>query len=101
MKTINFSAYHPILSIEDHVVFASNGNVVLCYEVTLPEIYSLSENDFEQLHGSWFQAFKSLPSRTVIHKQDVYRKCKYTAEHIPNTTFLQKATHDYFKDREF
>ena len=101
MKTINFTAYHPILNIEDHVVFASNGNVVLCYEVTLPEIYSLSENDFEQLHGSWFQAFKSLPSGTVIHKQDVYRKCKYTAGHIPNTTFLQKATHDYFKNREF
>lgn len=101
MKTINFSAYHPILNIENHVVFASNGNVVLCYEVTLPEIYSLSENDFEQLHGTWFQAFKSMPSGTVIHKQDVYKKSKYTAENIPNKTFLQKATHDYFKSREF
>src|SRR5690606_27409060 len=86
---------------EDHVVFASNGNVVLCYEVTLPEIYSLSESDFEQLHGSWFQAFKSLPPGTVIHKQDVYKKSEYSAENIPNTTFLQKATHDYFKSREF
>lgn len=101
MKTINFSAYHPILNIENHVVFASNGNVVLCYEVTLPEIYSLSENDFEQLHGTWFQAFKSMPSGTVIHKQDVYKKSKYTADDIPNKTFLQKATHDYFKNREF
>ncbi|XCF04820.1 TraG family conjugative transposon ATPase [Tamlana crocina] len=101
MKTINFSAYHPILNIEDHVVFASNGNVVLCYEVMLPEIYSLSENDFEQLHSSWFQAFKSFPPGTVIHKQDVYRKSKYAAGNIPNRTFLQKATHDYFKDREF
>ncbi|MFY0715385.1 TraG family conjugative transposon ATPase, partial [Seonamhaeicola sp. NFXS20] len=101
MKPINFSAYHPILNIEDHVVFASNGNVVLSYEVTLPEIYSLSENDFEQLHGIWFQAFKSMPSGTVIHKQDVYKKSKYTAENIPNKTFLQKATHDYFKNREF
>lgn len=101
MKTINFSTYHPILSIEDHIVFASNGNVVLCYEVMLPEIYSISESDFEQLHGSWFQAFKSLPSGTVIHKQDVYRKCEYTADNIPDKTFLQKATHDYFKSREF
>jgi len=101
MKTINFSAYHPILNIEDHVVFASNGNVVLCYEVALPEIYSLSESDFEQLHGSWFQAFKSLPSGTVIHKQDIYKKSEYTADRIPNSTFLQKATHKHFKNREF
>ncbi|WP_417445270.1 TraG family conjugative transposon ATPase [Joostella sp.] len=101
MKTINFSEYHPILHIEDHVVFLANGNVMLCYEVVLPEVYSLSENDFQQLHGSWFQAFKSLPSGTVIHKQDVYEKCKYTANTIPNKTFLQKATHDYFKNRDF
>ncbi|MEJ4089227.1 TraG family conjugative transposon ATPase [Galbibacter orientalis] len=101
MKNINFSAYHPILSIQDHIVFASNGNVVLCYEVELPEIYSLSERDFKQLHGSWFQAFKSLPSGTVIHKQGIYKKCKYPADIIPNQSFLQKATHDYFKNREF
>lgn len=101
MKTIDFSAYHPILNIEGHIVFGSNGNVVLCYQVFLPEIYSLSESDFDELHGSWFQAFKSLPSGTVIHKQDVYRKRRYMAEGIPNTTFLQRATHDYFKDREY
>ncbi len=101
MKTINFSAYHPILNVEDHIVFASNGNVVLCYQVSLPEIYSLSESDFEQLHGSWFQAFKSLPSGTIIHKQDVYRKCNYTAADIPNKTFLQRATHVHFKNREY
>lgn len=101
MKTINFSAYHPILNMEDHVVFASNGTVLLCYELALAEIYSLSESDFEQLHGSWFQAFKSLPSGIVIHKQDVYKKCEYTADGIPNATFLQKATHRYFKNRKF
>ncbi|MCF6297130.1 MAG: DUF3875 domain-containing protein, partial [Flavobacteriaceae bacterium] len=43
MKKINLAAYHPILSIEKHIVFANNGNVVLCYKGDLPEIYSLSE----------------------------------------------------------
>ena len=101
MKSINLSDYHPILDIQDHVVFASNGNVVLCYKVDLPEIYSLSEKDFEDIHGSWFQAFKSLPTSTVIHKQDIYQKDCYTADRLPNKTFLQKATHDYFKGREY
>ncbi len=101
MKKINLSAYHPILDIQDHIVFANNGNVVLCYKVDLPEVYSLSESDFEELHGSWFQAFKSLPEATVIHKQDIYLKNKYKAAMLPNTTFLEKATHDYFKGREY
>jgi len=101
MKKINLSAYHPILDIQNHIVFANNGNVVLGYQVDNPEIYSLAEKDFEDIHGSWFQAFKSLPVATVIHKQDIYQKSAYLAEELPNKSFLQRATHDYFKGREF
>lgn len=101
MKKINLAAYHPILDIQEHIVFANNGNVVLCYKGDLPEIYSLSEKDFEDIHGSWFQAFKSLPISTVIHKQDVYQKEKYNAVMLPNNSFLEKATHNYFKGRNY
>ena len=83
MKKINLHSYHPILDIQNHVAFANNGNVVLCYQVNLPEIYSLSESDFDELHGTWFQAFKSLPIGTVIHKQDIYQKSYYTADELP------------------
>ena len=98
---MNLSAHHPIADIQDNIVFATNGNVVLCYEVILPEIYSLSEKDFEDMHGAWFQALKSLPVGTVIHKQDIYLKKSYTSEKLPNHTFLEKATHDHFKGREY
>ena len=101
MEKINLSAYHPILSVEENIVFANNGNVVLCYKVDLPEIYSLSEKDFEAIHSAWFQSFKSLPVGTVIHKQDVYQKTAYAAECLPNNSFLERATYDYFKGREY
>lgn len=100
MHKINLHSHHPILDIQNHVVFANNGNVVLFYEVVLPEIHSLSEQDFEELHSMWFQAFKSLPTGTVIHKQDIYQKVDFDAEQLPNRTFLEKATHDYFQGRE-
>ena len=101
MNKINLSAYQPIVDIQDNIIFASNGNVVLCYEGTLPEIYSLSEKDFEDIHGAWFQALKSLPIGTVVQKQDIYLKKTYTSEALPNTTFLEKATHDHFKGRDY
>ncbi|MDT0293544.1 TraG family conjugative transposon ATPase [Mesonia ostreae] len=101
MNKINLSAYRPIADIQDNIIFANNGNVVLCYEGDLPEIYSLSEKDFEDMHGAWFQALKSLPVGTVIHKQDVYLKKSYTSEQLANKTFLEKATHDHFKGREY
>ncbi len=101
MKKINVAAYHPIVDIQENVIFANNGNVVLCYSGNLPEIYSLSEKDFEDIHGAWFQAIKSLPTGCVVHKQDVYLKRNFSSENLPNKTFLEKATHNYFKGREY
>nr|WP_298922827.1 TraG family conjugative transposon ATPase [uncultured Allomuricauda sp.] len=101
MNKINLSAYNPIADVQDNIIFANNGNVVLCYKGTLPEIYSLSEKDFEDIHGAWFQALKSLPIGTVVQKQDIYLKKSYTSEELPKTTFLEKATHEHFKGRDY
>ncbi len=101
MNKINLLSYHPIVDIHENVAFANNGNVVVCYKGILPEIYSLAEKDFEDIHGTWFQAVKSLPTGCVVHKQDIYLKQNYTAEQLPNKTFLEQATHNHFKGREF
>jgi len=101
MNKINLQSYYPIVDIHENVVFANNGNVVLCFKGSLPEIYSLSEKDFEDMHGSWFQAVKSLPTGCVVHKQDIYIKKSYSSEELPNNTFLEQATHNHFKGREF
>lgn len=101
MKKINLWANRPIAAIRDNIIFASNGNVVLGFKGQLPEIYSLSEKDFEDIHGTWFQGLKSLPIGTVVHKQDLYLKKSYTSSKLPSTSFLEKATHDYFKGRAY
>lgn len=101
MTKYNSASCSPIYNIREHVLFANNGNVVLCYKGFLPEIYSLSEKDFEDIHSAWFQATKTLAAGTVIQKQDIYLKKSYTASNLPNTTFLEQATHAYFKDRQF
>ena len=101
MKKIKLASHHPIVDIRKNAFFANNGNIVLCYKADLPEIYSLSSTDFEDLHGAWFQAIKSLPVGTVVHKQDVYLKKSFTSEKLPNDTFLAKATSKHFKGREY
>ena len=100
MTKINLQSHHPILDIQNHLVFANNGNIVLCYQVELPEIYSLSETDFEELHSIWFQALKSLPVSTVIHRQDLYQRKGFRGQGLPRETFLQRATYEHFVGRE-
>lgn len=97
---MNFHESYPIVDVDQNWVLANNGNIAYAYRVELPEIYSLSESDFEELHGHWFQALKSLPIGTLVHKQDIYRKTSYDAGPLPKGSFLAKATKDYFKGRE-
>ena len=97
---INLATYYPIADIQENVVFATNGNVVFCYKLDLPEVYSLSEKDFEDLHSMWFQAIRSLTNGCVIHKQDIYKRKLYNPKKLPNTSFLEKATYNYFNGRE-
>ncbi len=99
--TINIHEKNPIADIQEHVVFAANGNVIFCYSIDYPEIFSLSEKYFDEIHTTWTQALKNLPSGTVVHKQDIFLKEKYTAQALSESSFLSKATHDYFKGREY
>ncbi|WP_431126162.1 TraG family conjugative transposon ATPase [Flagellimonas flava] len=98
---MNLNDHYPLVDIEGNRAFANNGNIILGYRLELPEIYSLSEKDFEELHGTWFQALKSLPTGTVVHRQDIYLKKAFGATNLPNNTFLERATHRHFKGREF
>lgn len=98
---INFHERYPIVDMDRNRVLANNGNIAYAYRVELPEIYSLSETDFEELHGLWYQAFKSLPVGTLVHKLDIYRRALYDARDLPDRTFLERATRDHFAGREY
>jgi len=98
---MNLNEYQPIVSTSKNLVFANNGNVILCFQGDMQEVYSLSEKNYEELHSDWFQALKNLPSGTVVHKKDVYTKQKFNPVNLPNKSYLQKATYNHFDKRDY
>ncbi|MCR9228825.1 MAG: TraG family conjugative transposon ATPase [Flavobacteriaceae bacterium] len=98
--TMNLHERYPIVDVNQNRILANNGNLAFAYRLELPEIHSLSEQDFEQLHGLWLQALKSLPVGTLVHKQDIYQKRAFDATDLYDDTFLAKATQKHFQDRE-
>lgn len=98
---INLQQHPPVICQEDKVIYLANGNVALGYRVDLPEIYSLSEKDYEKLHSMWYQALKGLPAGTIIHKQDIYLKSTYDSSKLTSDTFLARSTRDYFDSRSY
>ena len=59
-----------ILAVEHDCILSKQGDVTLAYEVTLPELFTMSDQDYEAMHQVWIKAIKMLSHHTVFHKQD-------------------------------
>lgn len=101
MDQIKLSEYYPILSIKDNIILSNNGDIILCYELDLPEIFTLSPEDYQNIHDFWYRTVKYLPAHSFVHKQDVFLKQQYQGNELPDDTFLQRSTKDHFKNRDY
>lgn len=95
---INLHERFPLVYQDENRVLLNNGNIVYGFRIVLPEVFTLSANDYDQLHTCWYQAFKLLSPGVVVHKQDVFIKKQFDPAHMPDQTFLARATRNYFKN---
>lgn len=91
----------PILGIEKDCILSKQGDITVAYQVELPEIFSLSDDEYEALHQTWVKAIKLLPKFTVLHKQDWYTGRRYQAARKENETFLAAAAGRHFDGRPY
>lgn len=73
----------------------------MCYALDLPEIFTLSTEDYQTIHDFWYRTIKYLPAHSFVHKQDIFLKQRYEGNDLPKTTFLQKSTKDHFSNRPY
>ncbi len=91
----------PIYKIEKDCIISKHGDITIAFQLELPEIFTLSEDDYENLHQSWQRAIKILPAGTVIHKQDWYTNAKYKKDKTAGTSFLKSSSEKYFEGRPY
>ncbi len=101
MEQIQLSEHYPILSIRDNAVLSNNGDIIMCYALELPEIFTLSPEDYHSIHDFWYRTIKYLPANSFVHKQDIFQKENYTGDELPEDTFLQKSTKSHFQGRPY
>jgi conjugal transfer ATP-binding protein TraC len=99
MGQIRLSDHNPLIYIEDNAAWSRLGDKILCYELSLPEAYSMSEKDFDKQFTIWYKAFKNHNPGTIVLKSDYYQKEKYDSNCLPDQTFLQKETKKHFNSR--
>ncbi|CAH1002537.1 hypothetical protein LEM8419_03411 [Neolewinella maritima] len=91
----------PIMAVEDDLIISKNAEVTVGFRVELPEIYSLSSDQLEQLHVDWVKALCVLPSGTVVHKQDWYYDSSYelNIDETAEMDMSDRASERHFNER--
>ena len=100
MKVVNLKKTPSILHISDNVCLTNSASITYCYKIVLPEIYTLSEKDFDNIHENWLRALKDFKEGVIVHKADYYLSKPFDTSGMPNKTYLQKATVNHFKNRK-
>ena len=92
----------PILAVEHDCILSKQGDVTLAYEVTLPELFTMSDQDYEAMHQVWIKAIKMLSHHTVFHKQDWFTETKYVADFSgSDKSFLSRSSERFFHERPY
>lgn len=91
----------PIMGIENDCILSNQGDITIVYKVALPEVFTLSDEDFEGIHQAWIKAIRLLPKFTVFHKQDWYTGAVYKPLQNKNTSYLSAAADRHFSGRPY
>ncbi len=92
----------PVLGVEHDCILSKQGDVTIGFSVTLPEIFTLSNDEYESFHQSWIKAIKILPKQSVFHKQDWFIDSKYAPEFTKDdVSFLSRSSERFFNERPY
>jgi conjugation system TraG family ATPase len=92
----------PIFGVEHNCILSKQGDVTIAYEVTLPEIFTLSDQEYEAFHQALIKAIKVLPRHSIFHKQDWFTEAKYKADfNKEDKSFLSRSSERFFNERPY
>lgn len=92
----------PVMGIEHDCILSKQGEFTIVFKVDLPEVFTLSDEDYETMHQAWVKAVRVLPKDSILHKQDWFIERVYQAEQTNKAQgFLKKAGERYFSGRPY
>ena len=98
----NIEKIMPLSKVEHRAIVSAHGDITIAYEATLPEIFTLSDRDYEAYHQTLIKAIRLLPVHTVFHKQDWFTDTKYRANfETEDNSFLSRSSERFFNERPY
>lgn len=102
MKAATLESKFPILSVEHDCIISKDADITVCYRVELPELFTVTQAEYEAIHSAWAKAVKVLPNYSIVHKQDFFIEESYTPElQKEDLSFLSRSFERHFNERPY
>jgi conjugation system TraG family ATPase len=98
IKSTPLDRIFPILCIQDGVIISKRGELTIGWEVSLPTIWSMTEERHDDMLEALCSAVRMLGPKMIVHRQDIYTKEQYHAK--KGSGILGNAYERHFDSRE-
>lgn len=92
----------PLLAIEGNCIVSKDADITVAFKVELPELFTVTGQEYEAIHSAWNKAVRALPDFTVVHKQDWFLKENYRPDiQKDDLSFLSRSFERHFNERPY
>ena len=92
----------PLLAVEHGCIISRDADITVAFEVSLPELFTVTSAEYESMHAAWCKAIKVLPHFSVVHKQDWFMSETYKPElQKEDLSFLDRSFERHFNERPY
>ena len=102
LKAETLERRFPLLSVENGCIVSKDADLTVAFDVELPDLYTVSADEYEAMHSSWIKAVKVLPEHSVVCKQDWFVKETYHPKTDDGEqSFLTRSYELHFNERPY
>ncbi|MFC2308883.1 MAG: TraG family conjugative transposon ATPase [Bacteroidota bacterium] len=102
LKASTIESKFPLLAVEHDCIISKDADITVAFQVELPELFTVTRQEYEAIHSSWAKAVKILPEYSVVHKQDWFVREKYQpVTDKDDMSFLSRSFEKHFNERPF
>ena len=102
LKATTLESKLPLLAVEHGCIISKDADITVAFEVGLPELFTVTSQEYEAMHAGWCKAIKVLPHFSVVHKQDWFMAENYKPElQKDDLSFLDRSFERHFNERPY
>ena len=102
LKAETLERKFPLLSVENGCIVSKDADLTVAFEVELPELYTVTAEEYEAMHSTWIKAARVLPEHSIVCKQDWFTKESYRPQNGgEEQSFLSRSYERHFNERPY